>query len=107
MKNKRKNERINCAVPVDGKEGSLFSGLKTLDFSKGGLGFISEHEIPLNKEIVIEIDLSNNTEPVLAIGKVKWVEPISDSKNFRIGMSFEDVIGGSKSRLNKYFSSKK
>ena len=40
MKNKRKNRRYDCLVPVEGKEGGPFEDTKTVDFSKSGTGFL-------------------------------------------------------------------
>ena len=102
--NKRKTPRIDCSVPVDGQEGGIFAQVKTIDFSKGGLGLISQSQIPLNEEIAVEIDLGENEEPVLVLGKVKWVRPLPDSSYFRVGLSFETVLSGIESRLNQYFS---
>ena len=104
--NKRKNIRINCAVPVEGKAGSVFDKTATVDVSKGGLGFISRHHIPLNKEIAIELDLFGETDPVLVIGRVRWVRHVAKSVYYRVGLAFEDVLKGSKSRLERYFASK-
>ena len=105
VKNKRQSERKDCFVPVDGKTGGPFSAVKTINFSKGGLGFISYRKIPLNKQIPIEIDLHGDKEPVLVIGKVKWVRPIENVNGgaYRIGVVFGDILQGSQSRLNKYF----
>ena len=103
MNNKRKNKRISCLVPVDGKTGSVFEETKTIDFSKGGMGFISHQRIPLHKKIAIAIELSENEEPVVVIGTVQWVRPISQSDCFRCGLSFEEIVSGSKTRLSRYF----
>lgn len=104
--NKRKNTRLDCLVPVDGKEGGVFSTVRTIDFSKGGLGLVSHAAIPLNEEIAIEIDFGLDEAPILVLGRVRWVEPISDTANFRVGLSFETVLTGGKSRLNKFFRCK-
>jgi len=96
-----------CVVPVEGKEGGLFDHTRAVDFSRGGLGFISEHRIPVNKKIPIELDLSDEGEPVFVIGRVKWVHPIPDSSHFRVGVTFTDVLRGSKSRLDRYFKEQK
>lgn len=103
MSEHRKNKRISCAVPVDGKKGSPFGQIKTIDISKGGVGFISSQRIPLHKRIALELVLSEGDEPVLAIGEVKWVRPIANSGSYRIGLAFEDIKNGSKSRLIDYF----
>ncbi len=100
--NKRKNSREECFVPIDGKSGDLFEQVVTTDISRTGMGFISQNEIPVNKEIPIEIDFEESGDPVFVIGKVKWVKPIADSGNFRLGLNFETVLRGSKTRLNKH-----
>ena len=100
---KRKSERVSCVVPVEGKDGSLFEIAQTIDVSHGGIGFISRHQIPLNKEVMVALDLEPGEDPVFVLAKVRWVVPIPASSNFRIGMSFENVLRGSKSRLDSYF----
>jgi len=102
--NKRRSKRYSCAVPVDGKKGTAFDESLTLDISKGGMGFVSAVRIPLNKQIVVQLDLTPDGEPVLVIGQVRWVSEMSDASGYRVGMSFKDVLSGSKSRLNQYFS---
>lgn len=101
--NKRKFKRENCFVPVDGKQGSVFENLQTVDFSKDGMGFVSTKKVPVNKKIAVELDLDDSENPVFVIGKVRWVRSDKDTGYYRIGMHFEDVLNGSKSRLQKYF----
>lgn len=101
--NKRRSERKSCLVPVDGREGSVFASAQTFDFSKGGMGFISQRRIPLNKEIAIELDLSQNDDPLIVRGVVRWVRLIKNSTHYRVGLAFQDIIQGSKTRLSTYF----
>ena len=103
MKNKRKDNRASCLVPVVGQKNGIFGQTRTVDISKRGLGFISRCRVPINKKIAIELDLSNDGEPVLVIGQVKWVRPLSKTDHYRIGVYFEDVLKESKPRLDKYF----
>ncbi len=103
VSDKRREERVGCFVPVVGKEGSVFDQTQTVDFSRGGLGFISKKEIPLNKEIAIEINLGAEEDPVFVIGQVCWIRPVLNSDRFRIGINFKDVLRGSKARLKEYF----
>ena len=107
MSDYRKSERVKCLVPVDGKDGSVFDQTQTVNFSKGGLGFISKHRIPVNKEIPIEIELTDTGEPIFVIGRVQWVQRILNTSNYRVGVSFKDVIQGSKSRLSQHFRKNK
>lgn len=101
--NKRKNKREQCLVPVDGKEDGPFASTQTIDISKEGIGFISKKKIAKNKQIAIELELDEEGDPVFVIGKVKWVRAIPDSESFRVGLHFDDILRGSKSRLYKYF----
>ena len=98
---KRKTRRFNCFVPVDGKEGSHFSAAKTVDISRDGIGFVSSRALPVNERIAIELALKPDTVPVLVIGEVRWVRKISDSEQYRIGLTFADVIDGSRDQLGE------
>jgi len=101
--NKRKTKRYDCLVPIESKKGTVFENSQTLDISKGGLGFVSESKIPLNKKIAVEVDLTPEGDPVLVIGAVKWVIPLPNSDSFRVGLSFGNVLSGSRTRLENYF----
>lgn len=102
MSNKRKNPRYSCAVPVEGKDGGPFESSKTVDFSQGGLGLVSNHRISLNKEIAIQLDLSEEGQSALVVGKVQWVSPIAQTNNFRIGVVFKDMLQGSRAHVKDY-----
>ena len=99
--NKRKTHRFDCLVPVDGKDGSLFSHSRTVDISREGIGFLSDHAIPLKEKIAIELSVSPESEPVLGVGEVQWVRKISDSDKYRIGLRFADIIDGSPEQLER------
>lgn len=101
-KEQRKAKRYNCAVPVDGKFGSAFDHTQTVDISRNGIGFISDSALPLNEKIAVEIALSPDGEPVVVMGVVKWVRKLTDSDQYRIGMTFSEVLSGSQTRLNQY-----
>ncbi len=103
--NKRRKARQSCLVPVDGKEGSNLADIHTVDICQQGIGIISRNRLPLNKKVAIELDLKDDAEPVVVIGKVRWVKPVGsdDSKVYRIGLYFESVLSGSQSQLNKHF----
>jgi hypothetical protein len=36
------------------------------------------------------------------LGIVKWVRKLTDSEQYRIGMTFSEILSGSQTRLNKY-----
>ncbi len=101
--NKRTEKRVNCTVPVESKATS-FDNSQTIDISRHGIGFISSHPHSLNEKIAVEIQLKPNTDPVLVIGTVKWVRRLSDSEQYRVGLSYNEVISGSPKRLDRYFA---
>lgn len=102
--NNRTETRNNCFVPVEGKSDSSFGQTQTVDISRHGIGFISPHSHNYNEKIAIEIQLKPNTDPVLAIGIVKWVHKAPDSEQYRIGMNYDEIISGSRKRLDRYFA---
>ncbi len=109
MKNKfwkRKSERRKCFVPVESKKGSSFEDTQTVDISKSGIGFVSSHSLSFKQKIPIELAFSPDSNPVLVMGEVKWMHPLSGSKKYRVGMTFTRILSGSKSRLDKYFQNK-
>ena len=71
MSDSRKNKRYACTVPVEGKEKSVFDHTQVIDFSKGGIGFVSQHRIPVNKEVPIEIDLTADGEQKTNINQAR------------------------------------
>ena len=105
--NQRLEARHDCIVPVEGKEGREFEQTRTLDISRHGIGLLTSQPIGINQKIALEIVLKQNTEPVMVIGVVKWVRKIEVSDQYRVGMVFSEIISGSSSRLDKYFTSKR
>lgn len=99
--NKRRAPRKDCRVPVESKEGTAFDFSQTIDISEGGVGFVSSRYIPANTKMFIEIALTPQGDPVLAVAHVQWVSRIPGSKNFRVGMKFDDIMSGSKSRISR------
>jgi hypothetical protein len=97
----RKSKRYGCYVPVEGKTDGIFAETQTVNISKDGIGFVSSHAIPVNEKIAIELTLQDD-EPVVVLGVVKWSTRIGDTEQYRIGMTFEEVLSGSRRELTKY-----
>ena len=95
---------MDCLVPVEAREGDPLSQSRTTDISRGGMGVFSRVEIPVGQEITIELDLQDKGEPVFVIGRVQWVREEKNGQGFRMGMSFVDILYGSKERLRDFFS---
>ena len=93
MNNKRKNERLNCLVPIDAKADGKFDKTFTVDISKGGMGFISEKEIPVNEKIAIEIEIeeANTFDTELAFNNYQAISVGSQSRE--LSLSDDNVLG--------------
>lgn len=102
----RKSARYQCVVPVESKKGSSFDNTQTVDISKSGIGFVSSHNLAFKQEIPIELTFSLESDPVLVIGQVQWIHPLSGRRKYRVGMTFKNILSGSKSRLDKYFQNR-
>ncbi|MBF0571783.1 MAG: PilZ domain-containing protein [Candidatus Omnitrophica bacterium] len=101
--NNRMETRNNCSVPVESKNDSSFGQTRTVDISRHGIGFISPYPHKVNEKVAIGIQLKPNKDPVLVIGIVKWVNSLSDSSGYRIGMRYDESFLDSQRRLEHYF----
>ncbi len=102
-KEKRKDPRFSCYVPVMCKKGTAFEHSQTTDISAGGAGFISNRLVPVKTKMMVEINLTPASDPVLALGEVCWVRQMAQSENFRIGLKFVEVSSAVRSQLSKCF----
>ncbi len=95
---KRKCFRVEIpGATLDFKESSFFGYLRKyrnkscllLDFSRGGLRFLDDGKLKINKEICMRISIPNENEFLQMSGQVKWIvsHPNSNSQ-FQIGVQF-------------------
>ena len=100
--NKRKGTRSICKVPVLCKKDTIFDNSQTVDISDSGIGFFSQRFIPVDTNMVLEIALAPKAEPLLTVGRVKWIQKVGYLDRYRVGMEFTDIPETSKGRLSKY-----
>ncbi|MFZ5800381.1 MAG: PilZ domain-containing protein [Candidatus Omnitrophota bacterium] len=103
-KEKREHPRWDCRVPIMCRRGTVFDNAQTMDISNTGVGFLSSRFVPVNTSLILEIALSPKSEPIMALGRVCWVQKCRHSDNYRLGMNFTDVSEDSKRRLTDYFA---
>lgn len=103
MAEQRRMSRKACFVPVEGRPGTPLDQIRTVDISRGGMGLICRHEVSLNEKIAVELQLSPEAEPVLAMGQVQWVRRVKNNSHYRVGMKFTDFLfEGAGSRMDEY-----
>lgn len=100
--NQRKQKRHFCAVPVDAQENSAFADTLTTDISQGGLGMVSSKKVKPHQKIAVQLELTPEGDPVLAVGRVKWVRVETENGSYRFGLHLEKLINGTKAQLKKY-----
>ena len=99
---KRSHARFQCAVPVEGKKGTAFNQSQTIDISRGGVGLIVNNRVAVNSRMAVELNLAADSEPVLAMGQVRWVQRLPDS-GYRLGIAFDQLEAGFQAAFRKQF----
>ncbi|MBM3249027.1 MAG: PilZ domain-containing protein [Candidatus Omnitrophica bacterium] len=103
----RQYARFDCRVPVLCKRGTLLENSLTRDISKGGIGLLVQKFVPKDTNLIMELSLAPKTEPVLAVGKVRWVRKVGYGDRYRLGMQFTDISQSSKNRLAEYLAAER
>lgn len=102
-KDKRKLKRYPCFVPVESRKGTEFDRSQTVDISSKGAGFLSRRFIPVDTKMAVELNLSSQGDPVMAMGRVTWIRQIPDSDMYHLGLTFTEIPARIKNRLEKIF----
>lgn len=103
MNNQRGDKRWDCVVPVDSGHNTDFDGAQSIDFSRRGMGFVTKTPVAVNREIAVALELDEARTPVIAKGRVMWVQSIPGTNQYRVGLSFEKTLDDGQNRLNEYF----
>jgi len=60
-----------------------------LDMSRGGLRFLSQLSLKINKNLIMKISVPGERIPLLIKGQVRWVSPnVGKSYKYQIGVQF-------------------
>ena len=99
---RRQFDRDQCRVPVLCKRGTLLENSITRDISKEGIGLLVQKFVPKDTNLIMELSLSPKTEPILAVGRVRWIRKVGYGDRYRLGMQFTDLSPGARNRLTDY-----
>ena len=103
----RANKRRRCLVPAESPADAC-ERIRTVDISRKGIGLISNHPMDVGEDVAVKVELSASGSAVVVWGKVRWVERIPESGNYRLGIRFNDqVMSGSPEQFDKYCRSKR
>ncbi len=100
---KRRNARYHCAVPVEAKRGTAFETSRTVDVSKNGAGLIVNKPIRVDSKMAVELQLAADGEPIIAIGRVTWIQQLPSTSLYRVGLAFTDLEDKLKNKIDRFF----
>jgi hypothetical protein len=69
------------------------------DISEHGLRLASPERIPVDSELLLELDMDTAQPPIRVVAKVVWVKQGSTQDQCRIGVEFSDATDSSIDRL--------
>ena len=107
MGEKRKFMRFNVLMDAICRKGSDKRKLKVNNFSREGLGVISDESLNLGDEIELELNIPGDNLPVLVNGEVAWtLAPGPENRRFRGGVRFKEINNSDRSRILGYIYQK-
>jgi len=103
---KRKDPRINIAIPLRYKEmygkSYLAKGALTKDISNGGVRFNCDKFISLAQRLILEIALPSASQPVRVISKVVWIKKLNTGNAYEIGNHFIAATSKDETTISSY-----
>ena len=76
----------------------------TTDLAAGGMRCVSPCYFPADREMQVELFLSDGAEPCVVTGRQVWALPLPDSSHIHLGFVFVDSTSRHKRRLSAYIS---
>ena len=100
---KREYPRMRYPIPVRfGGDASRVQDSLMKDIGAGGVRLLSRDFLPVDAKVKIEFFLTPASEPLLAVGKVVWVQKVPYSYQHEVGIQFVDISEGSRKRLRHF-----
>ena len=107
MTEKRKYMRFNIFLDALCKSCGFQKKLKVDNFSREGLGILSEDEIPEGENVEIELLIPGDNIPVIVSGEIAWTTKINaESEKYKSGVKFKTIDNSDRSRILHYIYEK-
>ena len=74
----------------------------TTDLAAGGMRCVSPCYFPADREVQVELLLSDGAEPCVVTGRPVWALPLPGSSHIHLGVVFVDCTSRNKRRLSAY-----
>ena len=106
MGEKRRYMRFNVLMDAFSK-GKSEKKLKVNNFSREGLGILSDEFIPEGENLEVEVMIPGDNIPVVVSGEVTWADKAAADKDLhRSGIKFKDIGNSDRTRLLHYIYGK-
>jgi len=69
------------------------------DLSEGGMQISSFYFYPVHAKLMLELYLAIDSEPIITVGKVVWVEQVPYQDRYRVGIEFSGIEDENKTSL--------
>ena len=103
MGEKRRYIRFNVLMSAICRAGNALRELKVSNFSKEGIGILSQEPFALGDDMEIELSIPGDNVPVLLQGTVAWTQgPSPEEFQHKSGLQFSKVSNDDRSRLLEY-----
>ena len=113
MEEKRRYMRFNVLMDAIAKTaGGALKKMKVNNFSREGLGIISDNAIPDGESVEIELKIPGDNIPVVVTGEIAWsATALSSNEFFRGGIQLKKIKSADRGRIlnfiyNKWMSPK-
>ena len=103
---KRRYRRIRFSEPVSFhlKDPHNFGGCLARDLSEGGIQLNFNEFVPLNSEIVLQLQLSRLPKVVDVTGRVVWLQRVPYSDRYAVGLQFEKSESLSSQEIRQFIN---
>lgn len=102
---KRSFQRAKCVRPVQFqlKDPRFYGGCQSQDLSEGGVQIDLNDFLPLNTEIIVQLQLASE-KIVDCVGRIVWVQKMPFTDRYRAGLRFDETnsLLGSRRNIQRY-----
>lgn len=107
---KRKFKRVGVYIPIRYRNNvyiatSCQKGGVVRDIGLGGFRLVNDF-LPIESKISVEIYVRETDIPIIAEASIVWVQKISSSERYCLGVMFTDITYENLTRLRRYIEMK-
>ena len=107
MGEKRRYMRFNILMDALFKRNEERKNLKINNFSREGVGIISDEYIDAGEDVELELEIPGDNIPVVINGEISWTNDTpTDQGKHMSGVKFKDIENSDRTRILHYIYEK-